>query len=136
MNKKMPPATETFNDSNAPAILMFTSSHASWASLESPLPSLPKTRQTFVFVKIRASSWERQDTGFDSVLLPGLPARIFIWKPLTRDCKWDHVPETNGSWNDAPRLALTAFSLNGSQHPGSRNAPSCWFVIVFKQTEG
>ncbi|MFS7969727.1 hypothetical protein Hanom_Chr09g00812571 [Helianthus anomalus] len=123
MNKKMPPATDTFSDSNSPPILMLTSSDASRAFPEIPLPSLPKTRHNFVSIKEHASSFVRQETG--PSLLPGSPARIFILNPSTRDCKSDHWPETIGSWNDAPRLALSAFSLKGSQHPGSRKAPSC-----------
>lgn len=123
--KKIPPATETLRDSNCPDIGILTSSQTSLDVSESPLPSLPKTKHNGSSTKESTSFWLNHDTCFNSSLLLGWPAKIFIWNLFLIDSKWSQLPETIGSWHEAPRLALNAFSLNGSQHPGSRKAPPC-----------
>lgn len=121
--KKIPPATETLRDSNSPAIGMLTSSHNCQDFSERPLPSLPRTKHNGTSAKESASPWERGDTGFLFWLLSGWPAIIFIWNSFLRVSRWIQLPETIGSWKEAPRLARRAFSLNGSQHPLSRKTP-------------
>lgn len=123
--KKIPPATETLRDSNSPTIGMLTSSHTSLVFAERPLPSLPKTKHIFISAKESASRWDSKDAGFSSSLFSGWAARIFIWYLLVRASRWIQWPQTIGIWKEAPLLARSAFSLNGSQHPGSRKTPPC-----------
>lgn len=129
--KKIPPATETLSDSYSPVIAMLTSSHACRDFSERPLPSLPKTKHTGVSNMESQKLWEREKTGLINPSCCGCPASNFIWNSSLRDSKWFQLPETIGSWKDAPRLARSAFSLNGSQHPGSRKTPSCWQKINY-----
>lgn len=124
--KKIPPATETLSDSYSPVIAMLTSSHACRDFSERPLPSLPKTKHNGVSNMESQKLGEREKTGLINPSCCGCPATNFIWNSSLRDSKWFQLPETIGSWKDAPRLARSAFSLNGSQHPGSRKTPSCW----------
>ena len=124
MYKKIPPATETLRDSKPPAIGMLKSSQTCQHFSDRPLPSLPKTKHNGISLEEFANCCERTDTGFSS-LLSGCPANIFIWNSVFRASRWFQVPDTIGSWKDAPREARSAFSLNGSQHPGSRKTPFC-----------
>ena len=126
MYKKMPPATDTLRDSNSPAIGMHTRSH-SWRDFsDRPLPSLPKTKHNGRWANESATSWESWRTGFISLEVSGWPASIFILSSLLSASRWNQLPHTIGSWKEAPRLARIAFSLNGSQQPGSRKMPPCW----------
>lgn len=123
--KKIPPATETLSDSYSPVIGMLTSSHACRDFSERPLPSLPKTKHSGASDMDSQKLGESKLTSLINPSFSGCPASNFIWDSSLRDSRWFHVPETIGSWKEAPRLARRAFSLNGSQHPGSRKTPSC-----------
>lgn len=130
MYKKIPPATETLSDSYSPAIAMLTSSHACMDFSERPLPSLPKTKHNGVSDMDSQKLGESKQTGLTNPSDSGCPASNFIWNSFFRDSRWFQLPETKGSWKEAPRLARRAFSLNGSQHPGRRKTPSCWAIAI------
>lgn len=128
MYKKIPPATETLRDSNFPVMGMLTSSHSSWDFSESPCPSLPKTKHDGTCATECTNSWDSENGFFNFPSISGWPASIFMLNVSFRVWRWNQLPETIGSWKEAPRLALSAFSLNGSQQPGRRNIPSCWVL--------
>lgn len=126
INKNIPPATETLRDSKPPAIGMLTSLQACTVCFDNPCPSLPNTKQRGSPANDSASSLDNERVVLDpSALLPGWPANIFILFLVFKVIRWDHVPETTGSWKEAPRDARSAFSFKGSQQLGSRKAPSC-----------
>lgn len=130
-NINIPPATETLRDSNSPAIGMLISSQDCLLSFERPAPSLPKTKHNGKSATESAKSWESLCTLLEFLSSAGWPANIFIWNNFLRDSTWVQLPETIGIWKEAPREALSAFSLNGSQQPGSRKTPPCWIDKTF-----